>query len=86
MTGAGDVIGQRAVNDHVGAALNKCLDLRLPLFGSHEAGSGEHRENGFRTRSLAQELIKRTSRRHTFTAFAGENKRATFLKDAPTSS
>jgi hypothetical protein len=82
MTGPDDVVGQRAVDEDFGMALDECLNLGLPLFGPDEVGRCEQREDFLGAGRGAEELIEMTSGGDTFAAFAGQDQGAAWLKDA----
>ena len=82
MGGADDVIGQRAVEQDAGLALDEGLELRLPLFGPAETGRGQQGEQLFRAGGAAQELVEAAVGRDAVAAFTGQDERAARLEDA----
>ena len=82
MRGADDLVGNFAVNQHAGFALDDGLNLRLPLFGAHKAGLREQAEQFFRRGNGAEQFVQRAVRRNAFAAFRREDERAAGLDDA----
>ena len=79
MRGANRFVGKRTVNEHLGFALDQCLDLGLPLLRPDESGRCQHRQNLFRTARASKQLIEWAVGRNAFATFARKNNRAPLL-------
>ena len=76
------IVRQTGMDEDFGAALDKGLDLGLPLLGTAKARGDEFQENVSRGGGLAQKQIEGTAIGHAIATLADEDNRATILDDA----
>jgi hypothetical protein len=82
MTGANDIVGKRAIDEHLGVTLDQGLNLGLPLFWADKARRGEQREDLLGAGGGTEQMIEVTSGGNTLTTFAGEDEGAAGLENA----
>ena len=76
------IVRQTGMDENFGAALDKRLDLGLPLLGTAKARGDEFQENIGGRRGLAQKEVEGTAIGHAIATLADEDNRATILDDA----
>ena len=76
------IVRQTGMDENFGVALDKGLDLGLPLLGTAKARGDQFQENVSRRRGLAQKQIEGTAIGHAIATFADEDNRASLLDDA----